>query len=205
MAAPSTTGAQPVPTLAAVHTGRSPGWWGTIWLIGTEAMLFGLLLFGNFYLRANAPSWPLGGIPDPELAQSGIRTVVLLGSTIPALVAERAARRGDRPLLIAGLALTALMGIAFLAGHVDEYVTLWPELQPSTNAYASVFYTVTMFHALHLLVGVIVLGFLLWRVLVGHGGARRPEPIENGILYWHFVDAVWVFVYSSLYLSVVWW
>ncbi len=194
-----------VPPLEVRRSGRSLGWWGAVCLIATEAMLFALLLFGNFYLRAVNLHWPMGGIEDPELAKSGVRTIVLLSSTIPAVVAERAIKRGQRRLAATGITLTILMGSAFLAGHVDEYLTLWPKFQPSTNAYGSVFYTITTLHALHVLIGIIVLGFLLWRLLAGHYGAARPEPIETGTLYWHFVDVVWVFVFSSLYLSVTLW
>ncbi len=191
-----------VPPLEARRSGRSLGWWGVVLLIATEAMLFALLLFGNFYLRALNHRWPMDGIEDPELAKSGVRTVVLLGSTVPAVVAERAVKRGQRGFAAAGLTLTILMGSAFLVGHVDEYVTLWPHFTPSTDAYGSVFYTITALHALHVLIGIVVLGFLLWRMLAGHYGARRSDPVEVGTMYWHFVDVVWVFVFSSLYLSV---
>lgn len=196
-AAPPLTG---VPPLEARSTGRSVGWWGTIGLIATEGMLFALLLFGNFYLRAQSADWPEGGIADPELAKSGVRTIVLLASTIPAVVAERAAKRGQRGLTIAGLTLTMLMGLTFLAGHVDEYFTLREEFTWSTNAYGSVFYTITNLHALHVLVGVVVLGFLLWRMLASHYRAGRVDPIENGILYWHFVDVVWIIIFTVVYL-----
>lgn len=185
----------------STSSGRSLGWWGTVCLIATEAMLFALLLFAFFFLRANNHEWPIGGIAEPELAKSGIRTVILLGSTIPAVAAERAARRGDRRTLLVGLATTFVMGALFLAGHVEEYVHLWPELTPSTNAYGSAFYTITGFHALHLGIGLVVVAFLLWRAAAGHYTTARHESVENGLLYWHFVDVVWVFVYSSLYLS----
>ena len=190
------------PPLRAESAGRSLGWWGTVALIVTESMLFALLLFGNFYLRAKSGTWPQGGIEDPELAKSGVRTVVLLASTIPAVVAERAAKRGQRKVAIAGLSLVVLMGLAFLASHLDDLRTLHDKFQPSTNAYGSVFYTITNLHALHVTAGVIILSFLLWRMVAGHYRQGRQQPVENGILYWHFVDAVWVVVYSSLYLSV---
>ena len=193
-----------VPALEPRSSGRSLGWWGTICLIATEGMLFALLLFGNFYLRANSAEWPQGGIEDPELLKSGLRTLVLLGSTIPAIVAERAVRRGDRRTVVAGFALMLLMGGTFLAGHFEEYHVLWPEFTASTNAYGSVFYTITMFHAIHLLVGMVIIGFLLVRVLAGRYSATNHEAVINGTMYWHFVDVVWVFVYSSLYLSVTW-
>jgi len=190
------------PPLEARSSGRSVGWWGTVGLIATEGMLFALLLFGNFYLRARSAEWPQGGIEDPELAKSSVRTLVLLASTIPAVVAERAVKAGRRGQAIAGLTLTILMGTAFLLGHVDEYRTLHEQFRPSTNAYGSVFYTVTNLHALHVAVGLVILTFLLWRMLADHYRGGRIEPVENGILYWHFVDVVWVAVYTCLYLSV---
>jgi cytochrome c oxidase subunit 3 len=198
----TTTDIVAVPPLEARSSGRSVGWWGTVGLIATEGMLFALLLFGNFYLRARSAEWPQGGISDPELPKSFVRTLILLGSTIPAVVAERAAKQGRRGQAIAGLTLTILMGTVFLLGHVDEYRTIHEEFRPSTNAYGSVFYTITNLHALHVAVGLVVLGFLLWRLLAGHFRGGRTTPIENGILYWHFVDVVWVVVYTSLYLSV---
>jgi heme/copper-type cytochrome/quinol oxidase subunit 3 len=197
-----TTDVVSTPVLDARPTGRSLGWWGTVALIATEGMLFALLLFGNFYLRARSVDWPQGGIEDPEIPKSAVRTVVLLASTIPAIVAERAMKRGQRGTAIAGLTLVILMGGAFLASHVDDLLTLHDKFVPSTNAYASVFYTITNLHALHVLVGLIVLSFLLWRLLAGHYRHGHHQPVENGIMYWHFVDVVWVFVYTSLYLSV---
>jgi heme/copper-type cytochrome/quinol oxidase subunit 3 len=191
-----------LPPLEARPSGRSLGWWGTVCLIATEGTLFALLLFGNFYLRAKHAHWPLDHIAPPELQKSGVRTVVLLSSTLPVTVAEWAAKRGKRRMAATGLALTILMGAFFLATHVDEYLTTWKDFTPNTDAYGSVFYTITGFHALHVLIGVIILCFLLWRLLAGHYSDGKAEAIETGILYWHFVDVVWIFVYSSLYLSL---
>jgi len=188
----------------AEGSGRSLGWWGTIALIATEAMVFALLLFANFYLRLQSPVWPLGGIRNPELLKSGIRTVVLVASSVPLHTAGRAIRRGDRRLLVWGLGIGWLMGAAFLAGHVDEYVRLWKEFRPGTNAYASSFYTITGLHAAHLVVGLVIVGYLWWRAATGRYDARHHNAVECGILYWHFVDVVWIFVYASLYLSVSW-
>lgn len=190
------------PRLEATSSGRSVGWWGTVGLVATEGMLFALLLFGNFYLRARSPDWPQGGIEKPELAMSAVRTVILLSSTVPAVLAERAIRRGRRRRGAVCLAITILLGTLFLLGSADEYRVLRDRFQPSTNAYGSVFYTITGLHALHVAIGVMVLSFLLWRLLAGHYRGTRTQPVENGILYWHFVDVVWVAVYTSLYLSV---
>jgi heme/copper-type cytochrome/quinol oxidase subunit 3 len=188
--------------LASTHTGRSVGWWGLVWLVATEATLFGLLLFGNFYLRANAPQWPPEGVDEPEMVLSGIRTALLLGSSLPAFLAERAGKRGRRRAMLWWLATTWLMGAVFLAGHIQEWAVLWKDLKPSSNAYGSVFYTITGFHAAHLAVGLIIVAYLWFRGLRGRYVGERTEPLEIGLWYWHFVDVVWIAVYSSLYVSV---
>jgi heme/copper-type cytochrome/quinol oxidase subunit 3 len=186
------------------HPGSRPlGWWGVVGLIATEATLFALLLFVNFYLRANAPTWPPPGVEDPELVLSGIRSVILIGSSIPVAMAERASKRGDAVRMRRYLIVTFVMGAIFLAGHIQEYVTLWPKLTYRTNSYGSIFYTLTGLHALHLMVGLGVLVYLVVQSLRGRfEGQGHPTPVSCGILYWHFVDVVWVAVYSSLYLSV---
>ncbi|MEZ5264475.1 MAG: heme-copper oxidase subunit III [Acidimicrobiales bacterium] len=198
MTAPST----PTLSLPANPSGRSVGWWGLLALVATESMVFALLLFGNFYLRAQAPQWPPAGVADPELKLSAIRTAILLGSSIPAVWAERAAKAGHRRSMLTGLGLTWLAGAVFLAGHTQEWVKLWPDLKPSTNAYGSVTYTITGLHGLHLVVGLVVVGYLFVRGAGGRYASGRRAPLEIGLWYWHFVDAVWVAVYTSLYLSV---
>lgn len=194
-----------VPPPEPRSSGRSLGWWGTVALIATESMIFALLLFGNFYLRAQADEWPLGGIADPELLKSGIRTAILLGTTIPVVIAERGIRRGRRGHMMWGIGVAWLMAAVFMAGHVEEYVHLFEEgVRPGTNAYTSAFYTITALHALHLTAGMGALAYVWLRGLAGHYDAHDHDAVENTALYWHFVDVVWVFVYSSLYLSVTW-
>src|SRR5699024_862280 len=118
------------------HPGsRSLGWWGVVLLIASEGTLFGLLLFVNFYLRVNATQWPLDDIEDPELVMSAIRSVILLGSSVPAVLAERAARRGDQVRFRRHVAITFVMAAIFMAGHIQEYVELMPEFTWNTNAY----------------------------------------------------------------------
>lgn len=196
---------QPLATSSSrPHPGsRSLGWWGVVLLICTEATLFGLLLFVNFYLRANAGQWPPKGIEDPELVKTSIRTVILLGSSLPIALGERACRRGDQRAFRRWVATAFTMGALFLAGHVQEYIELWPKFTIHTNAYGSIFYTLTGLHALHLIVGMVVLAYLYVQSSRGrYDGDPEPNSVAAGSLYWHFVDAVWVAVFTSLYLSV---
>jgi heme/copper-type cytochrome/quinol oxidase subunit 3 len=182
--------------------GRSLGWWGVVVAIATEATLFALLLFSYFYLWAQSDEWPLGDIEPPKLLLVSIRSVLLVGSSIPAQLAERAIRRGKSRQFIAHLAVTVVLATVFLAGHVQDTIKDWKDFRPSTNAYGSLFYTIVNLHALHLVIGITFLLFLLVRGIKGRYGPNRMTEVEVVVLYWHFVDVVWIAVFSSLYLSV---
>jgi heme/copper-type cytochrome/quinol oxidase subunit 3 len=178
---------------------RSVGWWGVLCMIATEAMLFLGLLASYFYLWAGSPEWPQGGIEAPELGRISVFTVVLLGSSIPIFVGEHANRRGHMSVARAAMFISFLMGAVFLANQALEYEELrfgWRD-----NAYASLFYVTTGLHGLHVL-----LGLLMNLVVQAKGYARRLAPshdvtVEVFSLYWHFVDAVWIAVFSCLYLA----
>jgi heme/copper-type cytochrome/quinol oxidase subunit 3 len=178
---------------------QSTSWWGMVMLIVTEATLFGALISAYFYLRFNAPAWPLGGIERPELILPGIGTVILLSSSIPMYLAERGIRAGKVGRLRLGLAISLVLGAIFLGIQAAEY--LRSDFRPWTNAYGSLFYTITAFHGLHVL-GALLLNagvqVLAWR---GHFNARQHAGVQNVALYWHFVDAVWIVIFASLYLS----
>jgi cytochrome c oxidase subunit III len=174
-----------------------------VWLIATEATLFAALLASYFYLRfRSGPEWPPGGIEDPALGLPIVMSVILLSSTIPVHIAESGIKKGKTGHLKGGLAAGFILGAAFLA------ITLgieWPEtlheFGPTTNAYGSMYFTVTGFHAAHVAVG---LAFSLWtqvRAWRGAFSAERHLTVQNFTLYWHFVDTVWVFVFLTIYLS----
>jgi heme/copper-type cytochrome/quinol oxidase subunit 3 len=178
---------------------RAVGWWGMVLLITTEGALFACLLFSYFYLRVSSAAWPPGGIEPPELALPLVGTAVLLSSSAPMWYAERSIRRGGQGGLVLGLALSFALGATFLGIQVFEYARA--PFTPSTNAYGSLFFTITGLHGLHVLVGLIVSAVVQLRAWLGHFSARRYLAVQNAALYWHFVDAVWLFVFASLYLS----
>lgn len=193
-------------TLRATRSGRPLGWWGTMAMITTEAVLFALLLFSYLQLWINSDRWPLGDIGEPELVKSGLRSVVLLASSVPVHLAAGAARDGRRRELRWCLVTGWTMGAVFLLGHFDEWHTTLQEFTPTTNAYGSMFYAITGLHLLHLVVGLIVVAYVWFRTFEGDpmegGGEAEVARVENGAAYWHFVDVVWVAVYGLLYLSV---
>lgn len=184
------------------ETGNRPvAWWGMWLFIATEGMLFAALLSSYFYIRFGADAWPPAGIAPPELGLPALGTVFLLTSSLTAHWAERGIRSGRTSQLRVGLGLTALLGAGFLGIQAREYATAG--FGPTSSAYGSLFFGTTGFHGLHVLVGVALLlavGTVAWRT-----DRYRPDhhlPVRLAVVYWHFVDVVWIFVFTSLYLSV---
>lgn len=181
---------------------RSFAWWGMVWLIATEATLFALLLASYFYLRFRSPEWPLGEIEAPALELPLIMTAILWSSSIPVHIAEKGIEKGNQRRLRWGLALGWLLGAAFL---VITVAVEWPEalheFTPRTNAYGSMFFTVTGFHLSHVVVGLSVSAFVQVRAWQGAFDENKHVSVQNFAMYWHFVDIVWLFVLLSIYVS----
>lgn len=177
---------------------RSPGWMVMVLVIATEAMLFAYLLFSYFYLASSATGkWPPGG--KPELTLVIPNTIILLFSSACIWWGERGLRRGSRRRLVAGLSATLLLGIAFLSIQSVEYSRKTFHL--SSSAYSSLFFTITGLHGTHVFVGLLMVAIALVRTLRGHFTPERHLAVTNTAMYWHFVDAVWLVVFTSLYLS----
>ena len=182
------------------HGGRGTAWWGMAVLIMTEATIFASLLASYFYLQAASKEWPLDGIEAPPLEKISLMTVVLLGSSGPMFWAEHGIRKGKQGQLKAGLIMVIVMGLSFFSFlALYEY----PELTfgIKDNAYASIFYTTTSLHGAHVVGGLIMLCVVLIKAFQGKFSAERHVTVQVVGMYWHFVDAVWIFVFSSLYLS----
>lgn len=186
-----------LPTLLSGN--RSTGWWATLLLIANEATLFASLIAAYFYLRFNSPAWPPEGIETPELLLPAILTVVLLTSSVFMHLALHGIQRGDQSALRRNLLIGLGLGVLFLALQAYEYSSL--AFRPTDNAYGSLFFTITGIHGIHVLVAVIMNAYLQLRARLGHFTAARFQGVENVVLYWHFVDVVWLFVVASLYLS----
>lgn len=195
------TGAEALSTELPV--GRPTGWWGMVMFVATEATLFACLLGSYFYLRFQyGPQWPPPGIDKPKLLIPLVMTAVLVPSSLPVVWAEHGIRRGQRWRLRAGLAATLVMGLSFMALLVIEYHEDLAHFTMTTNVYGSLFYVITGFHGLHVLVGLTMIGWLLAASLRGGSfGAHRHERVRNVAIYWHFVDTVWVAILFTIYLS----
>jgi heme/copper-type cytochrome/quinol oxidase subunit 3 len=188
------------PPRAARHEGYGRGFWGVAVMIATEGMLFLALIATYFFLRSSVGTWPPAGVEPPELgARAWIFTALLLGSSIPIFWADAAAKRGDLRAMRAGLAISSVMGAAFLVNTIVEFRELtfgWDD-----HAYGSIYYTIVGLHATHVAAGLLislVVQIKLWRGLVD---AEHHTSVEVFSLYWHFVDVVWIFVFATVFVS----
>lgn len=177
----------------------SNGYWGMIGFIATEAALFVMLLFGYYYhaVQVHAGRWPPDGVPSIRLSLPN--TFLLLASSAAVWFGERGAHRGVRWEHLAGLGLCTLMGVGFLVVQGFEWAS--KPFSLDSGPYASLFFTVTGFHMAHVAVGLLILlAVLLWSFL-GYFGPGRSAPVSIAAVYWHFVDAVWITVFFTLYLT----
>ena len=176
----------------------SSGWWGMLCLIATEAALFAYLLFSYYYVAAQGVGpWPPGGPPKLELAIAG--TIVLLLGSLTMSWGEAGVRKGRRAQLLAGLGLSILLALAFIALEGTEWTRKGFSL--ATNAYGSLYFTVTGFHLLHVIVGVLMLAMLFVWAGLRYFGARRHSTVSIAVMYWHFVTAVWIAVFFAFYVT----
>ena len=169
-----------------------------MWLfIGSELLVFVSLFFAYFYLGHRHPEWPT---EPPKLPKALAMLVILVTSSFVLHAGEKKLKKGHFNAARALLAATILLGVVFVIVQVFDYRTHLQELKPVQNAYGSIFYTVTSFHAAHLLVGLLMLIFVL---LLGKLEPREHpphRPLHNASMYWHFVDVVWVFIVGLLYV-----
>jgi heme/copper-type cytochrome/quinol oxidase subunit 3 len=174
-----------------------------VMLIATEAMLFGTLIASYFYLRfRSGPVWPPDGIEVPTLGLPLLMSAILWSSSIPVHIADRAIRGNRLGTTKLGLAAGFVLGAVFLAMQVViEYPEKLAEFGPTTNAYGSLFFTLTGFHGTHVLIGLMISLWTQVRVWRGAFDATRHVTIQNFAMYWHFVDVVWLFVLLTIYLS----
>lgn len=182
---------------------RAPAYWGMVSLIATEGTLFLIMIFAYFYLRWNAPRWPPAGIPLPNFSTDYDylipATVLLLGSSIPFQWAENRIKKGSRGGLIVGVGVSIFMALTFIALELWEWTHLG--YGPQRDEYTSLFFTITGIHLAHVTVAVCMALYILARALRGDFSEHEHLAVENVTLYWHFVDAVWVFVFSTFYIS----
>ncbi|HEY0747716.1 MAG TPA: cytochrome c oxidase subunit 3 [Steroidobacteraceae bacterium] len=174
------------------------GWWGAGTLIASEAALFVYLLFCYYYLGATNPrGWLLE--PSPSLTLALPNTLLLLASSGAAWFAERGIMHLKRAQALIGFGLAFLMGLGFAAVQVLEWRAKSYPL--GLSSYTSLYFVTTGFHMAHVVVGLLVLAALLLWTALDYFSPRRRLVVSAGVLYWHFVDVVWIFVFTTYYLT----
>jgi heme/copper-type cytochrome/quinol oxidase subunit 3 len=174
------------------------GTWGMLLFIATEATLFLILFFSYYYLaHLSRGPWP----PEPpKLMLALIMLGVLLISSGVLHWGERAEKAGRKAAAKLAVAATVILGLGFLTLQVFEYREHLKTLKPTTDAYGSIFYTITSFHAAHLILGLLMLCYVFALPEIGPNRKPPHRALHNAGLYWHFVDLIWLIVVLLLYV-----
>ncbi len=172
-----------------------------MWLfLGSECLLFGGLI--STYLLYRGRHTGESG-PDQlwDIPFTSASSFVLLMSSLTMVLAVTAAKRKDDRNTNLWLTVTALLGSLFVAGQVYEFTTFYNEgLGYTTSLFSSSFYTLTGFHGVHVSVGVIMLLAVVGMILKQRVPGDKAEVVEMVGLYWHFVDIVWILIFTLVYL-----
>ncbi len=176
-----------------IPTGRLAMWW----VLGSEIVIFGGLLACYVMLRLHHAHWADEAAHTNTLA-GGFNTFVLLTSSLFAVLAHEAATRGNGRKASRLLWMTIAGGLVFMVVKGFEYTGEIREgFTPFHDVFWSYYYTATSLHGLHVLAGMVAMGI----VAAGARRGRHLHRVENVGIYWHFVDAVWIFLFPLLYIA----
>lgn len=172
---------------------------GVLVFILSEAMLFAAFFAAYFLLRGESVTWPpTPELHRPELPLVALNTLFLLTSSLTLQRAIGRVRAGDAAGLVRGVAATLLLGTVFLAIQAFEFSR--NGFSVADGVFGSTFYTLTGFHGAHVAGGLVVLAAVLRRATRGLVTAERHVAVETASYYWHFVDAVWLVLFTTVYV-----
>jgi cytochrome c oxidase subunit 3 len=175
---------------------------GMLLFIISEIMVFGAFFTAYFFIRVvQGEQWfPFEEFALPK-AVAGVNTAILLSSSLTVHWALESIKRGNRAGMKAGLTLTTLLGLTFLFVQINEYITLTGEgLTPQAFSQGSMFYGLTGLHGAHVAIGLVLLIMATVRAFRGHYSPAEHRGVEVPGIYWHFVDVMWVIVFTTIYL-----
>jgi cytochrome c oxidase subunit 3 len=172
---------------------------GMLLFIISEIMVFGAFFTAYFFIRVvSGDEWfPVRGNELP-VAVAGVNTAILVSSSGTMHWAQTSIKNGNRLGLKAGILTTFLLGATFLFIQINEYVHIG--FAPHDFAQASVFYGLTGLHGAHVFVGLTLLLMVTIRSWRGHFSPEEHRGVEVPGIYWHFVDVMWIVVYTSVYI-----
>jgi cytochrome c oxidase subunit III len=171
---------------------------GMLLFIISEVMVFGAFFTAYFFIRvAQGDPWPAHGTTLP-VAVAGVNTAILMSSSFTLHWAEAAIKKGNRFGLKAGMLTTFLLGCAFLFIQINEYANIG--FAPQDQAQATIFYSLTGLHGAHVFIGLTLLLIVTIRAFRGHFTPEEHRGVEVPGIYWHFVDIMWIVVYTTVYV-----
>jgi cytochrome c oxidase subunit 3 len=171
---------------------------GMLLFIISEVMIFGAFFTAYFFIRVvNGDTWPAHGTELP-VAVAGVNTAILLSSSLTMHWALTSVKTDNRFGLKAGMLSTFLLGLTFLFVQVNEYVHIG--FAPRESAQATVFYSLTGLHGAHVFIGLCLLLMVTIRSFRGHYSPEAHRGMEVPGIYWHFVDIMWIIVYTTVYV-----
>ena len=171
---------------------------GIFLFIASEVMLFGAFFTAYFFVRVAAGTpWPTPPFHLPVFV-AGVNTVILVTSSFTMHWSVQSIRRNDRAGMKAGVTLTILLGLAFLLTQAIEYAHVG--FNTGDGAFASTFFGLTGLHGAHVFIGLSLLTFAAVRAFRGHYSPEHYHGLEIPGIYWHFVDVMWIVVYTTVYL-----
>ena len=180
---------------------RSLAYAGMVIFLGSWAMMFGALFFSYAVLRISAVVWPAPGFADLPLVLPGISTLLLLASSRTLALALARLRCGQLAQCRNQLLGTIALAVAFVLLQCKVWTDLWKSgLRLDSGAYGGTFYVLTVFHILHVLVGLGLLARLVAPLLRRTPVAPGRVPAALTAMFWHFVDAVWLTTFVVVYV-----
>jgi len=173
-----------------------------MWLfLGSECLLFGGLISTYLLYKNRIAEGSIGPKEVFDIPFTSVSSFVLLMSSLTMVLALSAIQRGDERANRVWLLTTATLGAIFIGGQVYEFTGFYREgLGYTTNIFGSAFYTLTGFHGVHVSVGIVMLMSLFVRSVRGRLHQQHAETVEIIGLYWHFVDVVWILIFTIVYL-----
>ncbi|WP_427162433.1 cytochrome c oxidase subunit 3 [Aliinostoc sp. HNIBRCY26] len=172
--------------------------WGLLTFLISESLMFGGFFATYLFFRGTTDVWPPEGT-EVELFVPTINTIILVSSSLVIHFGDMAIKKNSVWGMRFWYFVTAIMGAVFLAGQVYEYQNLGYGL--TTNVFANCFYIMTGFHGLHVFIGLLLILGVLWRSRrAGHYSATKHTGIEMAEIYWHFVDIIWIILFTLIYI-----
>lgn len=169
--------------------------------LGSWAMMFSALFFAYAFLRAREPMWPPAGVPVLPIGLPALNTVLLIASSLTLARGLSELRAGRRKALTGWVVATFVLGAVFLAIQLVVWRSVGEAgLHVSSGMYGSVFYALTTFHALHVVVGLFLLVWMFVQSVRGKYSEHNNVNVRLCAMFWHFVDVVWLLMFVSIYL-----